>query len=188
MSEVFSLVVPALSHLPAYQAALEDGWSPDNVNGTAAAKRELNWIADDPIGFLASLDDREALGAPILMPDGTTRARLPSYRRWLWDDDFCGSIGFRWQNGTADLPSYVLGHVGFGVIPSKRGRGYAAKAILALLPDARALGLAHVDMTTTPDNIASQRTIERAGGHLVGSFVKDSVYGEDKGLLYRIVL
>ena len=188
MSEAFSLVVPSLPHLPGYRAALDGGWSPDNVNGAVTARRELESIAKDPGAFLASLDDREALGAPIAMPDGTTRARLPSYRRWLWDGDFCGSIGFRWQHGTADLPSYVLGHIGFGVIPEKRGRGYAARAVMALLPDARALGLAHIDLTTSSDNIASQRSIERAGGNLVGTFTKDDAYGGDEGLLYRIML
>jgi predicted acetyltransferase len=188
MSEAFCLVVPARPYLPAYMAALEDGWSHDIVNGAAAAQRELDWIAEDPDAFLASLDDSEGLGKPILMPDGTTRTRLPSYRRWLWDGDFCGSIGFRWQNGTANLPSHVLGHIGYGVVPSKRGRGYAAKAISALLPDARALGLPHIDLTTSLDNIASQRSIERAGGRLVGSFIEDEVYGGEEGLLYRIIL
>ena len=188
MSEAFSLVVPALPHLTGYRAALESGWSPDNVNGVVTARRELDWIAKDPAAFLASLDDREALGAPIAMPDGTTRARLPGYRRWLWDGDFCGSIGFRWQPGTADLPSHVLGHIGFAVIPEKRGRGYAARAVMALLPDARALGLAHIDLTTNSDNIASQRSIERAGGILVGTFIKDDAYGGEEALLYRIMV
>lgn len=82
----------------------------------------------------------------------------------------------------------MLGHIGFGVIPRKRGHGYAAKAVLALLPDARALGLAHVDLAANPKNIASQHSIERAGGKLVGSFTKDGAYGGGEGLLYRIIL
>jgi hypothetical protein len=78
MSEAFSLVVPALPHLPGYRAALESGWSPDNVNGAVTARRELDWIAKDPAAFLASLDDREALGAPIAMPghDASTASWL----------------------------------------------------------------------------------------------------------------
>lgn len=188
MSEVLSLVVPALPFLPAYRAALEGGWSPSITFGPAAAKQHLDFIAKDPAAFLASLDDREPSGAVELMPDGTTRLRLPAYRRWLWDGDFCGHISLRWQSGTADLPSYVMGHIGFMVVPSKRGRGYAARAVTALLPDARALGLPHVDLTTDPDNIASQKTILRAGGRLVGSFTKDAVYGGGEGLLYRIIL
>lgn len=188
MSESLSLVIPALMYLPAYRAALEDGWSPDNLNGGATARKELDSIADNPCAFLASLEDREAIGGPILMPDGTTRKRLPSYRRWLWDGEFCGSIAFRWQKGVSSLPSHVLGHIGFSVVPRKRGYGYAAKAVLALLPDARALGLTHVDLAANPKNIASQRSIERAGGKLIGSFTKDSAYGGGEGLLYRIVL
>lgn len=81
-----------------------------------------------------------------------------------------------------------MGHIGFIVVPGKRGQGYAAKAVKALLPDARALGLPHVDLTTDPDNIASQKTILRAGGHLVRSFSKDAAFGGGEGLLYRIIL
>lgn len=188
MPESLSLVVPALPFLPSYRAALENGWSPSTANGLAAARQELDFIAKDPVAFLTSLDDQEASGDPVVMPDGTTRQRLPGYRRWLWDGDFCGHISMRWQRGTADLPSHVLGHIGFIVVPGKRGQGYAAKAVTALLPDARACGLPHVDLTTDPDNIASQKTILRAGGQLVGSFTKDAAHGGGEGLLYRIIL
>lgn len=41
--------------------------------------------------------------SPVL-PDSTTVARLPGYRLWLCDTEFCGSIGFRWQPGTSQLP------------------------------------------------------------------------------------
>lgn len=187
-SDDFALIVPDLQHLPAYRAALESGWSPDNVNGAATARRQLDRIASDPEAFVASLDDREARGEPIHMPDGTTRPRLPGYFRWLWDGEFCGSISFRWRYGTSELPPHTLGHIGFAVVPGKRGRGYAAKAVLALLPDARSLGLTYLDITTTPDNIASQRTIVRAGGIFIEAFTKDAAYGGGEALLYRITL
>jgi hypothetical protein len=32
-------------------------------------------------------------GSPIKLPNGTTVPRPPGSRRWLWDDEFCGSIG-----------------------------------------------------------------------------------------------
>ena len=28
----------------------------------------------------------------------------PGYVRWMWDGEFCGSTGFRWQRGTEALP------------------------------------------------------------------------------------
>ena len=55
----------------------------------------------------------------------------------MWDGEFCGSIGFRWQPGTSTLPPYVLGHIGYAVVPWKRGRGYATQALALLLPEAR---------------------------------------------------
>jgi hypothetical protein len=48
-----------------------------------AAREELVKIAADPAAFLASLDDKEAKGGPIKLPDGSTVARLPGFRRWL---------------------------------------------------------------------------------------------------------
>ena len=101
-----TLVWPSREYLPGYVAALERGWSPDNVRGVAAAQEELARIAVNADAFLASLIDREAAGGPITLPDGTTVPRLPGYRRWLWDGEFCGSIGLRWQPGTEALPPY----------------------------------------------------------------------------------
>ena len=45
----------------------------------------------------------------------------------MWDGEFCGSIGFRWQPGTTDLPRHVLGHIGYSVVPWKRRLGYATR-------------------------------------------------------------
>ena len=57
------------------------------------------------------------------------------------------------------------GHIGFGVVPSERCKGYATGMLRQSLPLARALGLEHV-LITCDDNVASIRTIERAGGLL----------------------
>ena len=82
------LVWPSLDHLPGYVAALERGWSADNARGDAAAREELEKIGRDAAAFVAGVVDREAKGGPITLPDGSTVARLPGYRRWLWDG--CG--------------------------------------------------------------------------------------------------
>jgi RimJ/RimL family protein N-acetyltransferase len=59
--------------------------------------------------------------------------------------------------------------IGYGVAPSARGHGYAAEAVLALVAIAAERGLVKVMADTTLDNIASQRTLVRAGFRLVGS-------------------
>jgi len=69
------LVRPAREYLASYAAALERGWSPDNVRGIEAARDELQLIAADADAFLASMDDREAKGSPIALPDGSCGLR-----------------------------------------------------------------------------------------------------------------
>jgi predicted acetyltransferase len=181
------LVWPSSIELPGYVAALRRGWSPDNLR-PGAVQDELAEIASDPVKFLARLVDKEAAGLPIKLPDGSLVPRLPGYRRWIWDGEFCGSIGLRWRDGTSDLPSYCLGHIGYSVVPWKQGKGLATLALGEILPEASALGLSHVDITTDPDNIPSQRVILANGGILIERFRKPEVYGGVDGLRYRIDL
>jgi predicted acetyltransferase len=188
MTVTMTLIRPTRAHLPSYIAALERGWSPDNVRAAAATRDELQQIAADADAFLASLEDRDGQGPPIVMPDGTLAPRLPGFRRWMWDGEFAGSIGFRWQPGTPALPPYCLGHVGYAVVPWKQNRGYATAALRMILPSARAEGLAYVELTTDPENLASQRVILSSGGVLVEQFRKLPVYGGTVGLRYRIPL
>jgi len=183
-----TLVWPAREYLSSYVAALERGWSPDNLRREAATREELDRIALDADAFLASLVDRTGTGAPIVLPDGTAVQRLPGYRRWLWDGEFCGNIGLRWQPGTEALPPHCLGHIGYAVVPWKQRRGYATKALREMLTDARAVGLRYVELTTQPSNIASQRVIEANGGVLVEEFISVPALGSRNELRYRIQL
>jgi predicted acetyltransferase len=179
------LVWPNEEHLDEYVAALERGWSPDNLR-QQAAQEELARIASDPEGFLALQVDHEGAGPAITLPDGTTVPRLPGYRRWMWDGEFCGVIGFRWQPGTSDLPSYCLGHIGFSVVPWKRRRGYATKALAQLLIEARNENIPYVELTTDVTNVGSQRVIEANGGVCVETFFKPPEYGARESFRYRI--
>jgi predicted acetyltransferase len=124
----------------------------------------------------------------VTLPDGTKVARLPGYRLWMWDGEFCGSIGFRWQPGTEALPAHVLGHIGYAVVPWKQRRGHATRALADMLPRAREEGLAWVDLTTDPENLASQRVVTANGGVLVARFRKPAEYGGHEGLRFRIAL
>jgi predicted acetyltransferase len=56
------------------------------------------------------------------------------------------------------------------------------------LPQARAEGLAYVELTTQTDNIASQRVIEANGGEVVERFHKSHVHGGAESFRYRILL
>lgn len=183
------IVRPTLAHLPRYAAALQRGWSADNVRGAAAAAEELAQIQADPEAFVASLHDPQALGPAIALPDGSRVQRLPGTRRWMWhDDDFVGSINLRWQTGTAALPAHVLGHIGYAVVPWAAGRGHATEALRQMADLARALNMPWVEITTDRDNLASQRVIAKAGGTLVEAFDKPAAQGGQPGLRFRIAL
>jgi predicted acetyltransferase len=67
---------------------------------------------------------------------------------------------------TRDLVRYA-GHVGYEVSPEHRGNGYAARAVRLVLPLARLHGLGKFWITCDPDNAASAKTCELAGGKLV---------------------
>jgi predicted acetyltransferase len=177
------LVEPSLALLPAYADALARGWSPNNLRDVSA--EQLEAIAQDAEAFIASLLSQTG---SIRLPDGSTIPKLPSRVRWLWDDGgFAGHIGLRWQAGTEALPDYVLGHIGYAVVPWKRGRGYATRALGLMLAEAREVGLRRLEITTDSGNIASKRVIEANRGRLVGEIVKPR-FGPEPRLLYVIEL
>jgi predicted acetyltransferase len=182
------LIRPSLDLLPDYVAALKRGWSPDNVRHDSAAREELERIKADPKLFVAQLDDPESKGGPVTLLDGSIVPRLPGFCRWLWDGEFCGRIGFRWQPGTSTLPPHVLGHMGFTVVPWKRRHGYATRALGLLLREVADKGLTFVELTTDPDNVASQRVILANGGQLVERFKKPAAYGGNEAYRFRINL
>ena len=181
------LVRPARAHLPSYADALRRGWSPDTRRPAAGAK-ELERIIAAPETFLAEQSDPSGEGSPIELPDGSIVPRLPSYRRWMWDGEFCGSISLRWQPGTTALPPHCLGHIGYSVVPWKRGGGYATLALAAILPLARKQGLPFVELTADVDNAASQSVIRHSGGQLVEQFLTPPSHGGTPALRFRIQL
>ncbi len=182
-----TLLKPSLTALPGYAEALRRGWSPDNLR-PEAAQEHLEKIARDAITFVAGLDDPEAKSGPIRLADGSLVQRIPGFHRWMWDGEFCGMIGLRWQHGTAALPEHVHGHIGYTVVPWKRRRGYATQALAALLPEARRQGLDYVELSVDPENLASQRVIARCGGQLVGRYRKPAAYGGEERLRFHIHL
>lgn len=62
---------------------------------------------------------------------------------------------------------YFGGHIGYTVFPEYRGNHYAAKACLLLFQLARKHNMEYLYITCNPDNEASKKTCEYAGGNLL---------------------
>jgi RimJ/RimL family protein N-acetyltransferase len=88
----------------------------------------------------------------------------------LADGRAVGGIGFKVQ------PDGGCVEIGYGLAPSARGHGYAAEAVIAVVAMAADHGLSRVIADTTPNNIASQRTLIRAGFRLVGTDAEHPCY------------
>ncbi len=68
------------------------------------------------------------------------------------------------------------GHIGYGVLPHCRRRGYATEILRQALVIARSVGIDRVLITCDDDNLASIRVIESGGGKL------DSVVPAEPGI------
>lgn len=108
MNPVVQLVWPAPEYLRSYCEALRRGWSPNNLR-PQVAEEELAAIQANPDAYFERIVNFQGDGLGVKLPDGTVVPRMPGYRKWMWDGDFCGSIQLRWLNGTHALPPYCLG-------------------------------------------------------------------------------
>lgn len=95
-------------------------------------------------------------------------------KRWLpaYYFEICLSEGT--VIGNCDLrvghndKTYIGGNVGYNIDAAYRGNHYAAKACQLLFRQARKHGMKYLIITCSPDNLASSRTCEIAGGRFIG--------------------
>ncbi len=67
-----------------------------------------------------------------------------------------------------DFLSRVGGHIGYGVRPSQRRRGYATAMLRQSIPLAASVGIKRALLTCDVGNVASMTVIERCGGVFEG--------------------
>ncbi len=121
--------------------------------------------------------------------------RAESYENWIdkikWNqteatsDWVTGSVYFAFiENkiiGTIAIRNYlndyllkIGGHIGYGIRPSERRKGYGTKMLALALIKCRELGIKKILITCDKDNIASAKTAIRNGGVLENEFTEDN--------------
>lgn len=132
------------------------------------------WSQDaDDVYALRSLPESIASSVPAVVPDraGTFQGCAGAPSRWLAGERavltirdaasgrFAGQISlFRHEKTVGEAM------IGYGLMPTWRGRGYATRAVRLLAAWAfHHAGIARLVAGTSPENVDSQRVLERAG-------------------------
>lgn len=116
--------------------------------------------------YLANLDVKaETAEREGLVPD-TTLFALDVER-----DIFVGAVNIRHYLNERLL--YNGGHIGDGVRPSERRKGYATEMIRLALDECRKLGIDRVMMACNSDNIGSAKSIQKNGGVFENEVTED---------------
>ncbi|MFD7239121.1 GNAT family N-acetyltransferase [Streptomyces syringium] len=141
-------------------------WSTDELSAVLDDRRLLHWAEDFPAegdrgiaGFISEHPEclRETYGQRQIVERGTGLV--------------VGAIGLFWP------PTDRAVEIGYGIVPSRRGRGYATEATRALAGFVLAApGVDTVYANVELSNPASGRVLEKAGLRRVGGDAETARY------------
>ncbi|MFL5753404.1 MAG: GNAT family N-acetyltransferase [Bacteroidia bacterium] len=126
----------------------------------------LQYDSGDFKKYIAKLED---CAKGIGLPDGY----VPNSTFWLIDEAnrILGTIDIRHR--LTDFLMVGGGHIGYGVRPSERNKGYATKMLELSLAEAKKLKIEKALITCDADNLASKNVILKNGGVLYKENILD---------------
>ena len=80
------------------------------------------------------------------------------------DNKIVGTINLRWNLNEEMLK--FAGHIGYGIRPTERRKGYNKLNLYMVLKEAQKIGLDKVMLSCNEDNLGSNKTIKALGGVL----------------------
>jgi predicted acetyltransferase len=164
MDTVVTLVKPRMelrtSYLDFYQEWIHSG------------EEIVPWVVKkDPTNFAEMLQFLDENESSVNLPEGW----VPTSTYWLVVNDIrvVGAVNLRhWLN---EKLLKTGGHIGYGIRPSERQKGYATELLKQSLLKVRELGIDKALVVCDAINIGSEKTIRNNGG------VEDTVYTEEDG-------
>ena len=133
-----------------------DEWKQSN-------EKIVPWVLnEDTFDFQAMISRFEDYSQVIGLKEGL----VPHSTYWFVrdDDKILGAVNIRhWLN---DYLKNIGGHIGYGIRPSERRKGYATEMLRKALGIISEMGIKSVLVTCDKDNIASAKTIIKNGGVL----------------------
>lgn len=157
---------------------------PFTVADEIAARRACEEFAGSGFDFLLGFDpdmawatwltqmDRHRKGVDL--PDGYVRSAFLAADA---GGQLVGRVSIRFALN--DFLATRGGHIGYGIIPAFRRRGYATEVLRQSVEIARGEGIDRVLVTCDDDNLGSATVIERCGG------VLESVMTDTDGVAFR---
>ncbi|KEO84557.1 GNAT family N-acetyltransferase [Tumebacillus flagellatus] len=136
----------------------------------ASGEDMIPWvIRRDPADFpkmLQALQDDEKTDN---LPEGW----VPGSTYWLVTEDrrVVGAVNIR--HSLTEFLFNCGGHIGYGIRPSERRKGYATRLLALSLEKARELGIPKALVVCNADNLASERTIRNNGGVQDVDFIEE---------------
>ncbi|WP_431809361.1 GNAT family N-acetyltransferase [Brevibacillus agri] len=161
MAEQLVLVKPSARRQQEYLAYYEE-WK-------QSGEPFVPWVAGrEPYDFGAYLAFLASEGSEESIPAGW----VPHSTYWLvnGEDKILGVVNIRHR-----LNEHLYnagGHIGYGIRPSERRKGYATAILALALDKTRELGLERVLVVCDRDNTGSEKTIRGNGGVLESEFTE----------------